>query len=65
MATTRDSSAAPINRSAEKGTRTDEGSLQQQVSSNTDPESQVASVSSNDVFGNEEGAEIQYKTCSW
>jgi hypothetical protein len=31
----------------------------------TDPERLDTSVANDDVFGNEEGADIHYKTCSW
>lgn len=31
----------------------------------SDPEGQVAPVAEEDVFGNEDQAEIQYKTCEW
>jgi hypothetical protein len=37
----------------------------QQLSSSSDIETQVSRPASDDAFGNEEGAEIQYKTCKW
>jgi hypothetical protein len=37
----------------------------QQFSSSSDIEAQVSRPASDDAFGNEEGAEIQYKTCKW
>jgi hypothetical protein len=36
-----------------------------QLSSSSDIEAQVSRLASDDAFGNEEGAEIQYKTCKW
>jgi hypothetical protein len=30
-----------------------------------DPESQAAPSTETDVFGNEEGADVRYKTCEW
>lgn len=30
-----------------------------------DPESQAVPSTENDVFGNEEGADVRYKTCKW
>jgi hypothetical protein len=30
-----------------------------------DPESQVVPPAANDVFGNEEGADVRYRTCKW
>jgi hypothetical protein len=50
----------------EKTTVIGEHPLQQQPSTpSTDVEGQVALHPENDTFGNEEGAEIQYKTCKW
>lgn len=37
----------------------------QQLSSSSGIEVQVSRPASDDAFGNEEGAEIQYKTCKW
>ena len=37
----------------------------QQVITGSDIEGQVSRNAEEDVFGNEEGAEIQYKTCEW
>ncbi|RMZ66027.1 Amino acid transporter transmembrane [Pyrenophora seminiperda CCB06] len=48
----------------EKATIVGEGPLSQQTTSSTDIEDQVIPIES-DAFGNEEGAEIQYKTCKW
>jgi hypothetical protein len=30
-----------------------------------DPESQAVPPAVNDVFGNEEGADVRYRTCKW
>jgi hypothetical protein len=38
---------------------------QQQLQTSSDIEGQVSSPVNEDAFGSEEGAEIQYKTCSW
>ncbi|KAI4630615.1 hypothetical protein J4E80_001553 [Alternaria sp. BMP 0032] len=43
----------------------DEQSIQPQLTPSADPEGQAAPAEEQDVFGNEEGAEIQYKTCKW
>lgn len=37
----------------------------QQPQTSSDIEGQVSSSANEDAFGTEEGAEIQYKTCSW
>jgi hypothetical protein len=42
-----------------------ESGLQQENTSASDPEGQVVPVAERDAFGNEEGAEIHYKTCKW
>jgi hypothetical protein len=39
--------------------------IQPQPTSSTDFEGQIALPEEQDVFGNEEDAEIQYKTCKW
>ncbi|KAI4919803.1 hypothetical protein J4E90_001940 [Alternaria incomplexa] len=43
----------------------DEQLIQPQLMPSADLEGQAASAEEQDVFGNEEGAEIQYKTCKW
>ncbi|KAI4920751.1 uncharacterized protein J4E92_008395 [Alternaria infectoria] len=43
----------------------DEQLIQSQSTPSTDLEGQAAPAEEQDVFGNEEGAEIQYKTCKW
>lgn len=37
----------------------------QQLSSSSDLEAQISRPASDDAFGNEEGAEIIYKSCKW
>ena len=37
----------------------------QQVNTLSDIEGRVSPPADQDAFGNEEGAEIQYKTCAW
>mgnify|MGYP004501280627 CR=1 FL=1 len=37
----------------------------QQLATLSDVESQVSPPASGDAFGNEEGVEVQYKTCAW
>lgn len=49
----------------EKNARTNEQSLAPQDTNTSDPEGQIAQPAENDVFGNEEGAEVHYKTCKW
>ncbi|KAF1940872.1 hypothetical protein EJ02DRAFT_512839 [Clathrospora elynae] len=51
-------------RNAKTTTVVGEHPLQYAVTVSTDAEGQVA-PEENDAFGNEEGAEIQYKTCEW
>lgn len=36
-----------------------------QPTNTLDAEANVAGVSEEDVFGNEHGADVQYKTCEW
>ncbi|KAI4628705.1 hypothetical protein J4E83_003258 [Alternaria metachromatica] len=43
----------------------DEQLIQPQLNLSADLEGQAAPAEEQDVFGNEEGAEIQYKTCKW
>jgi len=43
----------------------DDQLIQPQLTPSADLEEQAASAEEHDVFGNEEGAEIQYKTCKW
>ncbi|KAF2035399.1 hypothetical protein EK21DRAFT_54041 [Setomelanomma holmii] len=43
----------------------EQGLLSQQASNSSYPEEQASSPAEADVFGNEEGAEVQYKTCEW
>ncbi|KAI4914193.1 hypothetical protein J4E85_010705 [Alternaria conjuncta] len=43
----------------------DEQLIQSQSTPSADLEGQAAPAEEQDVFGNEEGAEIQYKTCKW
>ncbi|KAI4696740.1 uncharacterized protein J4E88_000918 [Alternaria novae-zelandiae] len=43
----------------------DEQLIQPQLTPSADLEGQAAPAEEQDVFGNEEGAEIQYKTCKW
>lgn len=43
----------------------EEHPIQPQLITSTDLEGHVAPPEEEDVFGNEEGAEIQYKTCKW
>jgi hypothetical protein len=50
----------------EKTTVISQYPLHQQTTSWTDVEGQVApAAAEDDAFGDEEGAEIQYKTCKW
>jgi hypothetical protein len=49
----------------QKKTETDDQGLLLKPSTSTDPESQSAPPAESDVFGNEEGADVQYKTCEW
>lgn len=42
-----------------------ESGLLQQSTNASDPEDQVEPVAERDTFGNEDGAEIHYKTCKW
>jgi len=35
------------------------------IATGSDIEGQLSQTLNEDVFGNEEGAEIQYKTCDW
>jgi hypothetical protein len=37
----------------------------QQATTTSDPEHHIAPADEGDVFGNEDQAEIQYKTCEW
>jgi hypothetical protein len=60
--TSLDSTAAP---GIKKTTVVGEHPLLQQTTISTDVEGQVAPVEEDDAFGNEEGAEVQYKTCKW
>lgn len=46
----------------EKTARTN---LEPQSTNTSDPEGQVLQATENDVFGNEDGAEVHYKTCKW
>jgi hypothetical protein len=39
--------------------------LLRQDTNTHDPESQAAPSTETDVFGNEEGADVRYKTCEW
>jgi hypothetical protein len=39
--------------------------LLQQNTNDSDAEGQAAPVAETDVFGNEEGAKVHYKTCKW
>jgi hypothetical protein len=43
----------------------EEHPIQPQLITSTDLEGHVAPPEEEDVFGNEEGAKIQYKTCKW
>lgn len=49
----------------EKTARTNEQGLEPQSTNSSDPEGQVVQTTENDVFGNEDGAEVHYKTCKW
>lgn len=49
----------------EKNARANAQSLAPQDTSTSDPEGQIVPPAENDVFGNEEGAEVHYKTCKW
>lgn len=40
-------------------------SLPQPLSAASDVETQIRPAAEDDVFGNEEGAEVQYKACKW
>ena len=60
--TSLDSTAPPA---IEKTTVVNEHPLHQQNTTSTDVEGQIASAGEDDAFGNEEGAEVQYKTCKW
>jgi hypothetical protein len=51
-------------RATEKTEANDQGLLLQS-SNSSDPEGQPAPPAESDVFGNEEGADVQYKTCEW
>lgn len=51
--------------SAVKTVDAKENDLQQRNTNASDPEGQVAQAAENDAFGNEDGAEIHYKTCKW
>jgi hypothetical protein len=63
FATSYESTAPP---NIEKTTVIGVHSPYQQTTSSTDVEGQVApAAAEDDAFGNEEGAEIQYKTCKW
>lgn len=42
-----------------------EARLQREPTNISDPEGQVTTAAENDVFGNEDNAEIHYKTCKW
>ncbi|KNG52340.1 N amino acid transport system protein [Stemphylium lycopersici] len=55
------------NRATEKATVhvVGEPSLRQRLTASSDLEGQFAPAAQDDTFGNEEGAEIQYKTCAW
>jgi hypothetical protein len=55
----------PVSPAIEKTADVDEEVLLQQVSGASDPEGQSTPACENDVFGNEEGAEVHYKTCKW
>jgi hypothetical protein len=48
-----------------KTTEAKESGLLQQSTNASDPEGQVEPVAERDAFGNEDGAEIHYKTCKW
>jgi hypothetical protein len=66
MFTTRKRQTSDSDSSAtEKTTDVNEQSVQQPATNFSDPEGQVASAVENDVFGNEDGAEVHYKTCEW
>jgi hypothetical protein len=66
MFTTRKRQTSDSDSSAtEKTTDVNEQSVQQPATNVSDPEGQVASAVENDVFGNEDGAEVHYKTCEW
>jgi hypothetical protein len=49
----------------EKTTAVNEQGLLQQATTASDPEGQISPAVEEDVFGNEDQAEIQYKTCEW
>jgi hypothetical protein len=49
----------------EKTAEPNQEALLQQVSDASDPEGQSTPVVEDDVFGNEDDAEVHYKTCSW
>ncbi|KAH7389323.1 transmembrane amino acid transporter protein-domain-containing protein [Phaeosphaeria sp. MPI-PUGE-AT-0046c] len=52
-------------RAVEKTAETNEQGLAPQDTNTSNPESQVVQAAENDVFGNEDGAEVHYKTCKW
>ncbi|KAH7085031.1 transmembrane amino acid transporter protein-domain-containing protein [Paraphoma chrysanthemicola] len=55
---------APRPDATEKTESTEQGLLLQ-TSNSSDLETQATSPAETDVFGNEEGADVQYKTCEW
>jgi hypothetical protein len=55
----------PQSQATEKSAETNEESLLQKASGAIDPEGQTTPVVESDVFGNEDGAEVHYKTCEW
>lgn len=59
-------STAPIqpDHEADKPGQANEPNIESLVSG-SDAEGQFSQPVNEDVFGNEEGAEIQYKTCDW
>ncbi|USP76598.1 hypothetical protein yc1106_03872 [Curvularia clavata] len=50
---------------AKQATAIKQESLPQPLSAASDVETQIRPAVEDDVFGNEEGAEVQYKTCKW
>jgi len=42
-----------------------EAGLETRPTNLSDPEGQVTTAPENDVFGNEDNADIHYKTCKW
>jgi hypothetical protein len=74
MATTKTASSTDdlpsvsLNRTATQAVKqatVEEHSLPQPLLAPSDIERQNAPAAEDDVFGNEDGAEVQYKTCTW